>query len=82
MVAHILDELALELAALRASMVELEAQHAGALLGVAPQNQASARNLLHYLAMRQRDLRSLQTRLAALGLSSIGRAESHVLSTI
>ncbi len=42
----------------------------------------SARNLLHYLALRRRDLRPLQLRLAALGLSSLGRAESHVLATI
>jgi pyruvate kinase len=42
----------------------------------------SARNLLHYLALRRRDLRPLQRRLAALGLSSLGRAESHVLATV
>jgi pyruvate kinase len=42
----------------------------------------SARNLLHYLALRRRDLRPLQLRLAALGLSSLGRAESHVLASV
>ena len=42
----------------------------------------SARNLLHYLALRRQDLRSLQLRLAALGLSSLGRSESHVLATL
>jgi pyruvate kinase len=42
----------------------------------------SAKNLLHYLSLRRRDLRPLQTRLAALGLSSLGRAESHVLATL
>ena len=42
----------------------------------------SARNLLEYLALRCRDIRPLQLRLAALGLSSLGRAESHVLCTI
>jgi pyruvate kinase len=42
----------------------------------------SARNLLHYLALRRHDLRPLQLRLAALGLSSLGRAESHVLASI
>jgi pyruvate kinase len=44
--------------------------------------QDSARNLLHYLALRRRDLRPLQLRLAALGLSSLGRAESHVLASV
>jgi pyruvate kinase len=44
--------------------------------------RASARNLLHYLALRRRDLRPLQQRLAMLGLSSLGRAEAHVLATV
>lgn len=42
----------------------------------------SARNLLYYLALRRRDIRPLQTQLTALGLSSLGRAESHVLATL
>jgi pyruvate kinase len=43
---------------------------------------ASAQNLLHYLALRRHDLRPLQLDLAALGLSSLGRAEPHVLASI
>lgn len=42
----------------------------------------SATNLAHYLALRQFDLRHLQERLAQAGLSSLGRAESSVLSTL
>ncbi|MGR8998086.1 MAG: pyruvate kinase [Gammaproteobacteria bacterium] len=42
----------------------------------------SAFNLAHYLAMRQFDLRHLQDRLAHAGLSSLGRAEASVLSTL
>lgn len=42
----------------------------------------SAKNLLHYLAFRRHDLRGLQSELAELGLSSLGRSESHVLATI
>jgi pyruvate kinase len=42
----------------------------------------SAFNLAHYLAMRQFDLRHLQDRLAQAGLSSLGRAEASVLSTL
>ncbi|NOT10478.1 MAG: pyruvate kinase [Methylococcaceae bacterium] len=41
----------------------------------------STYNLAHYLAMRQFDLRHLQDRLAQVGLSSLGRAESSVFST-
>lgn len=42
----------------------------------------SAINLAYYLALRQFDLRHLQMRLAQAGLSSLGRAESSVLSTL
>lgn len=42
----------------------------------------SACNLAHYLAMRQFDLRHLQDRLAQAGLTSLGRAEASVLSTL
>ncbi len=39
---------------------------------------ASARNLLQYLALRRHDLRELQLPLISLGLSSLGRSEGHV----
>jgi pyruvate kinase len=39
-------------------------------------------NLAAYLAIRHRDLRPLQRRLMALGLSSLGRMESRVLPTL
>lgn len=71
-----------ELSAIRADMVAdstLPEQRFGA---VHVNYRDSARNLLHYLALRRRDLRPLQLRLAALGLSSLGRAESHVLATV
>jgi pyruvate kinase len=42
----------------------------------------SQRNLLHYLELRRHDLRPLQQELSMLGLSSLGRAESHVLASI
>ncbi|WP_073134527.1 pyruvate kinase [Muricoccus roseus] len=44
-----------------------------------PEFGPSARNLAHYLALRHRDLRALQSPLMALGLSSLGRLESRVL---
>ena len=44
-----------------------------------PEHQrASGLNLLHYLALRGRDMRPIQNSLAALGLSSLGRTEAHV----
>src|SRR5215475_11571294 len=42
----------------------------------------SARNLLHYLAVRQIDIRQLQIGLASIGLSSLGRMEAHTLNTL
>jgi len=63
-------------------MLALEAAHADALRAVSPKYRLSARNLLHYLAMRRRDLRTLQAELAALGLSSLGRAEACALSSV
>ncbi|TWI54955.1 pyruvate kinase [Pseudomonas duriflava] len=42
----------------------------------------SARNLLAYLALRRHDVRSLQMRLARLGLSSLGRSEAYTLSAL
>ncbi|MFI5322827.1 MAG: pyruvate kinase [Thermodesulfobacteriota bacterium] len=47
-----------------------------------PTYEESAKNLLHYLTFRRHDLRELQSELAELGLSSLGRSESHVLATV
>lgn len=44
--------------------------------------QPSALNLAHYLALRRRDLRRLQARLAPWGLSSLGRSEARVLPNL
>ncbi|WP_345224715.1 pyruvate kinase [Hymenobacter koreensis] len=77
-----LDELIAELTAVRQDMLRLAAQAADRLQAVHPDFQLSARNLLHYLALRRQDLRPLQQRLAALGLSSLGRAEAHALATV
>ncbi|NIP18573.1 MAG: pyruvate kinase, partial [Xanthomonadales bacterium] len=63
--------------------IELEAEQGREVLGRIPERRRpSARNLFHYLALRSRDVRPLQDGLARLGLSSLGRAEPHVLATI
>lgn len=77
-----LESLLQELLQIRAEIVAAPAVTHPSLAGVHANYQNSARNLLHYLALRRRDLRPLQLRLAARGLSSLGRAESHVLATI
>jgi pyruvate kinase len=77
-----IEHVLIELAAIRADMVADLALSQRHLARIHPNYQDSARNLLHYLALRRRDLRPLQLRLAALGLSSLGQAESHVLATV
>lgn len=78
----LVSDLIAELEALRSEITRLEAEHGTALGAVAAPHRASARNLPHYLGLRTRDLRPLQDTLASLGLSSLGRAEAHVLDNL
>lgn len=71
-----------ELQRLRQSMLDREAAMEEELARVLPTYQESARNLIHYLALRVHDIRPLQEQLAWLGLSSMGRSESHVLANL
>ena len=71
-----------ELSALRGALLQREAALAPVLNQVDRSYLASARNLAHYLELRRVDLRPLQERLARLGISSLGRAESHVLANL
>ena len=47
-----------------------------------PSHRLSACNLLHYLALRRHEIRPFQEELAELGVSSLGRAESHVSAAL
>jgi pyruvate kinase len=71
-----------QLAELRQNALELESEHARDILSVPDHHRDSARNLLHYLSLRQRDIRSLQRQLALLGLSRLARSEAHMLGTL
>ncbi len=73
------DSLVGRLSAIRNDMLALEQKHLATLDLLPAAHQMSARNLVHYLALRRHDVRSLQRELATLGLSSLGRMESHVL---
>jgi pyruvate kinase len=75
-------ELIGQLWSLRASMLENETALAQWLGSVDKGYRASARNLAHYLVLRRSDRRPLQEQLARIGLSSLGRAESHVLANL
>jgi len=76
------EELITQLNSLRADMLAREADLQAALTDVLPPHRDSARNLIHYLSLRGHDLRALQEQLAWLGLSSLGRSESHVLANL
>ena len=77
-----IEDILKELSDIRAEMVAAPGMSRPRLDEVHSNYRESARNFLHYLALRRHDLRPLQLRLAALGLSSLGRAESHVLAAI
>jgi pyruvate kinase len=49
---------------------------------VAPDRRESAKNLVHYLALRRQDLRDLQLQLSQRGLSSLSHSESCVMSSV
>ena len=70
------------LTALRDRMVALESERANEFEGLSGPPLESARNLLHYVALREHDLRALQKRLVNLGLSSLGRCEPWVLGSV
>jgi pyruvate kinase len=78
----VLGKLADEIRTLCAEMGELESSLLARRSDLHDAHRQSARNLAHYLALRRHDIRQLQSQLALLGLSSLGRTESHVLSSL
>ncbi len=67
---------------IRSEMLAFERSNRQRLERVLPVWRRSARNLLHYLALRRRDLRTHQEALVQVGLSSLGRCEGFVLSNL
>nr|WP_298997196.1 pyruvate kinase [uncultured Allomuricauda sp.] len=59
-----------------------EQDNAKLLAGVCSQYLASAKNLLHYSAVRNHDLREIQTQLKELGLSRLANAEGNILESL
>jgi pyruvate kinase len=74
--------LAAEVDSLIAHATGLERSLESTIAGAHPNYAHSVRNLIHYLALRQTDLRDLQAQLSGIGLSSLGRFESCVLATL
>ncbi len=67
---------------LRKEAVKLTAKFRSDLEKISPDYRKSAENLLHYLSVRRHDIRNLQRNLHSLGLSSLGRMEAYVLTTL
>lgn len=68
--------------AVRDAVVTAERAQADTIASVAPRHRRSATNLVHYVELRRHDIRDLQADLAVLGVSSLGRAEPHVLASL
>ena len=77
-----LNRLIDELQRIRELLLEAEKRFAQLIASTDPSWRESARNLVHYLALRRFDMRELQADLAEIGVSSLGRSEGHVLITI
>ncbi len=77
-----LQDVASRLGVLEQGLRRLERSMQDAIEGVPVAQRDSAKNLVHYMALRQHDLRELQQELSRLGLSSLGRSESCVLRAV
>ena len=67
---------------LREALLSAEEARADEIARTHPSHRRSAANLVHYVELRNHDIRELQTLLALMGMSSLGRSEPFVLATI
>jgi pyruvate kinase len=67
---------------IRRKAKELEKRYAWELDQVHPNYRISAYNLIHYLALRHENLHDLQQELGEIGISRLGKAESHVMASL
>ncbi|MHB1230579.1 MAG: pyruvate kinase [Halothiobacillus sp.] len=79
---NLATQLLKQIEALHEAGLALEHRMIAELAHIHPNHCDSARNLLHYLGVRQHDIRLLQRELALLGLSSFGVLESHVHASL
>lgn len=61
---------------------DLEKEYESQIADAHPSFRRSAANLVHYRAIRQHDIRDLQTRLGHLGLTRLARAQGHMLASL
>jgi len=71
-----------QLEEIKEQAVQFEKKYYKELEKVHPSNLKCAKKLIHYLALRNQDIREIQNTLWQLGVSRLGRAESHVMASI
>ena len=69
-----------EILSLYNKAIDLEQEYRDELKSIPESYRLSAKNLIHYLAIRRCDIRDLQIQLSYMGLSSLGRLEAHVMA--
>lgn len=74
-----LQELIIQVDDLINALEREEEQQHEMIAKVAPNHRSGARNLIHYAALRQRDIRPLQAGLESLGATRLSTTESAVL---
>jgi pyruvate kinase len=77
-----IDTLTEDLLAIRQEILEGQKEYQEVIDQVHPNYRYSATNFIRYLKLRTIDLRKIQFRLSALGLSSISHSERHVLANV
>ena len=77
-----IDHLSAQLEAIRERAGVLESKYAKELSSVHPEFREGARNLVHYLALRESNTHELRNNLRRLGLSSLAHAERNVLASV
>lgn len=75
-------ELLTQLEKIEEEAITLQKKYEKLLEQIHPANHKSAINLIHYLALRNQDIRDLQSTLGQIGISQLGRAESHVMASL
>jgi pyruvate kinase len=71
-----------EISAIIERLEYFEAKYSAELSEVHPNFIKSARNLIHYRALRKEDLRPIQKKLANMGLSRLDKPEGHVMASL
>ena len=64
------------------NVVEAEVQYQHLIADVHPHYRESARNLIHYMALRSFDLREVQEELSMLSISSLGHSEGYTMTNL